>query len=145
MDQLLAKLVLSAGTGGCTVGAPCAPDAVSAAEREFRSRYGSDLPPAYKRIMRQANGIMSASATVFPLTAAAPFAMTLLDANEFHRRELFAHFLYFGQAGDEVYGFDPVNAVYCAADERGEGVWATYRGDEEMFEAMLAAVLDSRS
>lgn len=110
---------------------------IVAADRKFVSEFGIALPPGYREVLRNADGVIHNGLTIWPIEPYVLFRQTIFETNSDLQDSFDNRFIYFGQRDEELYVFEPAKQRYCAIEFVGKPVWAEFRDDKEMFEFML--------
>lgn len=116
---------------------PCSEEQISATAATFTAAFGHDLPEAYKRILRRANGVLHNGLTIWPAVPEPLFEETIIQANKDLRDAFSDEFFYFGLMDEELYVFNVKAREYCAIEYVGKPVWKRFVSADEMFEFML--------
>lgn len=121
---------------------PCTDAQIEEADRAFTAQFGRPLPPAYRRVLREANGLKHNGLTVWPIRQHFAFQQTVFEANEDLRENFSDQFVYYGQRDEELYVFDLGRQRYCAIEFVGKPAWREFDDDVQMFEFMMHRAWD---
>jgi hypothetical protein len=117
---------------------PCSEEQISVTAALFAAEFGHDLPEAYKRVLRKANGVLHNGLTIWPAVPEPLFNETIIQANKDLRASFSDQFVYFGQMDEELYVFNVRTKKYSAIEFVGKPEWMRFASAEEMFEFMLS-------
>ena len=131
---------------------PCSEVEVDVMAEQFEILYGVELPWAYQRLLRKANGLKIDGTTIWPIIPLPPYVPggplalryeeTIFEANESLRDCFSDDFVYFGTRDEEFYVFDKRTKEYCAIELVGKAVWQTFATGDEMIEFLLHRAWD---